>query len=983
MESLISSIDNFNLSEYHTCEADDCSTLIIEPESKLKIIHQNIRSLNRNFNSFCTLLSSINLECDVIILSECWLSCVNTLPSLNGYVGHSTMRNYNQNDGVVIYHKSNLTPKVMQADLNEATALIIQLDLTTVVIGIYRPDCFKDAGLFINSFQQLLLTYQHFSNIIVIGDMNINVTQNNTDRNYNSYIECLTFEGLFLAYDIPTRENSCLDHVVLKTKLKSTSLILQSTITDHYATLFSLDWNGRKSRPNKFIHKINYNNFALEFKSYNLSHIYSITDPEEAMSYLIKMLNTAANNNTNQQKVPLSKSVRKPWMTQGLLRCIRNRDKLHKQVKLQPDNSIIATTYRRYRNFCNSLLKKLKQEYNKELLDSAGKNNKKIWSAIKSISNLEKSKTHPTELLTSDISPKVAINNANQFFSNVGKNLADAIPPTPPFTLNTGISNKNTPSNSFVLLEVTEDEIESHILDLKTDCAVGYDGLSAKMIKLVKDTIVPPLTHIFNSCLKSGIFPNALKKSIICPIHKAGDRGIINNYRPISILPTLSKILERIINNRLVKFIAHNNLLSKNQFGFRSGKSSEDALLTYTNTIAKGLDEGKKCLTIFLDLAKAFDTVSIPLLLGKLESMGIRGKQLDLFESYLSNRTHRVKIDELTSDDLPMLYGVPQGSILGPTLFLCYINDLCDLNIQQCNIVSYADDTTLTFTADTWTEVFSRAQNGFNIVSHWLAANCLTLNSDKTKYVTFSIINSFSSITPQHVLISHKCSFPPSTPCSCILLQHTQSIKYLGIIIDNNLIFDDQTKILAKRIRKLTFIFKQLRDVASKKLIKQVYLALCESLLTYGISCWGGAAKTHMLCVERAQRLILKVALNKPFRFPTRLLHETAGTFTVRQLYIYHTVIRQHSLVEYMAESQDSRHVLSATCMVGHVCPSSKSRTFFLNRFLIFQGPRLYNITNKKLNIYHKCKFEIKKKMTDWLSQLDFEETENLFTILR
>lgn len=132
-----------------------------------------------------------------------------------------------------------------------------------------------------------------------------------------------------------------------------------------------------------------------------------------------------------------------------------------------------------------------------------------------------------------------------------------------------------------------------------------------------------------------------------------------------------------------------------------------------------------------------------------------------------------------------------------------------------------------------------------------------------------------------------------------------------------------------------------------------------------------------MLCVERAQRLILKVALNKPFRFPTRLLHETAGTLTVRQLYIlYHTVIRQHSLVEYMAESQDSRRVFN-------VCPSSKSRTFFLNRFLIFQGPRLYNITNKKLNIYHKCKFEIKKKMTDWLSQLDFEETENLFTILR
>ncbi|CAG9137025.1 unnamed protein product [Plutella xylostella] len=326
--------------------------------------------------------------------------------------------------------------------------------------------------------------------------------------------------------------------------------------------------------------------------------------------------------------------------------------------------------------------------------------------------------SHP--LILPSLPTKVSCNNVNSFFVNIGKNLADDL-------IKSSQSARVCPSltppsttSSFALIHTDPDEIITAIRSLKPHAATGGDGISSVVLKRYSNHLAPILSHIFNLCFEHGVFPSALKKAIIHPIFKSGDRSSPNNYRPIAVLPSLSKILERLINWRFLPYLENNNLISPNQFGFRRNISTSDALLRLTNTIVNHLNNNKKALAIFLDLAKAFDTVPIPALLNKLSLIGVRGAQHVFFRSYLSERLQMVKIGECLSDELEISYGVPQGSILGPILFLVFINDLCNISLTNGSIITYADDTVLLFDANTWIDIQVTAQTGFNTIHNWL-----------------------------------------------------------------------------------------------------------------------------------------------------------------------------------------------------------------------------------------------------------------------
>lgn len=270
------------------------------------------------------------------------------------------------------------------------------------------------------------------------------------------------------------------------------------------------------------------------------------------------------------------------------------------------------------------------------------------------------------------------------------------------------------------------------------------------------------------------------------------------------------------MNIRLVKFLEKYQLLSPYQFGFRRGLSTEDAILALTSSVTETLDKGGKCLAVFLDLKKAFDTVSIPILLHKLEKIGIRGSPLLLFKDYLSDRKQSVKIDKYTSLDQNIIFGVPQGSVLGPTLFLIYINDLTSMAITERHILSYADDIVLVFSGKTWECVQKSAENSLVKVASWLNTNLLTLNTEKTNYICFSIYDSTQPKDDFEIKI-HKC-LTRHRGCLCAKINKVQQTKYLGIILDQRLSWHVHSELIMNRTRKLIWIFKTLRHITTKKL---------------------------------------------------------------------------------------------------------------------------------------------------------------------
>lgn len=328
-------------------------------------------------------------------------------------------------------------------------------------------------------------------------------------------------------------------------------------------------------------------------------------------------------------------------------------------------------------------------------------------------------------------------NYCNKYFNEVGVKMAAQIK-------RTANDYKNRYPTSMFLYPATENEIIQHINSLKNNSSPGIDGITTKMIKLIHPNIMAPLLHV-KSCKstqhnETGIVPDNFKTSIITPVYKNGNATEIYNYGPISIIGNFSKIFEKCLKVRLNDHLNKHQILHKNQFGFRESKITSDAMFEIVNSIKNGLEKNNKCIAVFLDLAKAFDTVPHNRLLEVLEHYGIRGVVLEVFKNYLNNRKQIVGIRDSLSEPLNTQLGIPQGTVLGPLLFIVYINYLLCLNTSKSTI-SYADDTVLIFEEDSWGGVKEKALEGVQKVKEWLDLNQLSLNVEKTKYIAFSITN--------------------------------------------------------------------------------------------------------------------------------------------------------------------------------------------------------------------------------------------------
>lgn len=981
----LNDIDNLSIARSIECDCGDLAVNININKSDLTIISQNIRSIHCNFDDLIANMSCFNFETDVIILTECRLDPNKPIPTLTNYHSYVTTRQLNQNDGVVAYIKDTLKASVTELSLSHATCLQINI-LNNIILGIYRSPSNTNAEPFINSLAHHLDNLNSEKrNVVVAGDININLKPKHTEQTYElnnrtSYLNMLSGHGILSGHTLSTRESSCLDHFMLKINRKRHTAfiaILRTTITDHRTTFLSLSKIKHFQPSPKHITKIDFESALQYLKNKNLSTLLFCENPNDVTERLIQYLVESLKLNTTSHTIPKSKRIIKPWITEGILRCIRNRNKLQKQSRDDPHNIINKITYARYRNHCNNLIKKLKRKYERNLLSKSLNNNKLLWKNLKNITYTNKSTKTNSALTNLKTSPIESANYINQYFANIGNQLAKDIQQTVTQNeLNLYLRSLPSFSKSFVLLDTDIDEVNCVLNSLKPDSAPGWDNISTRYLKHVKYEIIPIITHIVNLCFKQGTFPNLLKKSIITPIYKGGQEDDVNNYRPISVIPVIAKILEKILNSRLINYLQTNNILSPSQFGFRRGVSTEDAVTSLTTLLVKELDKGTRCLTVFIDLKKAFDTVSIPILVQKLEKIGIRDTQLSIFSDYLTNRKQQVKLDNFVSEDVDVTCGVPQGSVLGPTLFLIYLNDLCNMTLNKGKIFSYADDTAIVFTGTTWAETKLNSEKGMIQVASWLKTNLLTLNTNKTNYICFSIYKNVQPELDFNIKI-HECGSAIDHHCNCPKINKVNQVKYLGITLDQSLSWYPQIEKLSARIRKFVWIFKTLRHIVprsgiSRNLLNDVYISLVQSVIIYCIPIWGGARKTRFLELERAQRTLIKVMYFKKRTFPTYELYQICNLLSVRKLYIIHLVLKKHKTIPLSSDISARRRKKNNVACMPFV------KTEFAKIQYDKRSSYLYNKINKQIDIHTKPFKECKSLLIKWINKLSYDEVENL-----
>ena len=405
---------------------------------------------------------------------------------------------------------------------------------------------------------------------------------------------------------------------------------------------------------------------------------------------------------------------------------------------------------------------------------------------------------------------------------------------------------------SFVFEPVLTKEIELEILLTPTKKTYGLYSCPTRVLKSARHIIAGPLATLINISVQKGNFPSKLKYAKIVPVYKDGDESEPCNYRPISLLSIFNRIFEKVMYNRLKSFLNKHDIFYQKQYGFRDQRSTEHAILDIVNKIQENMDKGMFSCGVFIDLQKAFDTVNHHILLQKLNHYGVRGIINDWFHSYLIGRIQSTQIRSHFSKKEKTLSGVPQGSVLGPLLFLIYINDIYNVS-DKLEFYLFADDTNLLYADKNLKSLETTMNLELSKVCEWLTANKLSLNIKKTNFVIFH---------PYQKRLNHEVTLKiyDNHTHKQFSLERKDYIKYLGVLIDNHLTWKYHISHVASKISRNIGIIARLRHFTPFSTLQHVYRSLIFPYLSYGLVAWGLAAQSHLekilVLQKRAVRLM-------------------------------------------------------------------------------------------------------------------------------
>jgi len=482
---------------------------------------------------------------------------------------------------------------------------------------------------------------------------------------------------------------------------------------------------------------------------------------------------------------------------------------------------------------------------------------------------------HKNERLSND--PDIA-NAFCEFFTNIGPEYANKIPQAPKTPQQ---YLKNNIRNSIFLNPTDPEEVAKLIQNLKSKNSSGHDNITSKLLKHLNDELKSPICDLINKSINSGIFPDVYKLAEVVPIYKSKNKEETNNYRPISLLPTISKILEKIIHKRVYKFLQKNKILYDSQYGFRPNHSTNDAITELVADVTKSFEDKNNTLSIFLDLSKAFDTIDHTILLHKLNHYGIRGTSLNWFKSYLENRKQYVKINNHKSNTKNVICGVPQGSVLGPLLFILYINDLPN-SLSHTHAIIFADDTTIYSESKCINTLYNNINTDLMSLSDWFKSNKLSLNISKTNYMLFT-----NNVTNEAALNKLRLTIGTEE------IEKKHNIKFLGIIIDDKLNWQKHIEYTKNKISGTTYVLKMVKNVLPYQNMKTLYNSLIQPYLEYGIINWGGTHENHLNKLRVQQKKTIRMITRSKYNEHTKPIFKQLNILDLNKLYL-------HKMVQFM-----------------------------------------------------------------------------------
>lgn len=870
------------------------------------LIHFNARSIRKNNDYISTFLRSLEHSFSFICLSETWLCNDDAL--LYGFPHYQSEfchRPSSSHGGAAIFI-SQLISYSRRLDIainvTHCESVFIELDKSFIegadknfILGcIYRSPS-SSVPEFLASldavFEKLSLENK---NVVLVGDININLLDIDS-KTPADYIACFSGFGYESLIQHPTRctflgPETLLDHAISNISPAPASGVVSVDITDHYPIFLTFSAVAAKSLPCFSTSVFNRDKFVEIVTSTDWSRIDALQDGGKAIEEFCNIIHNAISTSTSTVKCKKRyKYPGNPWVTQGLLRSMRKKENLYRKTKKKPFNSSLARRYQNYSKVLNNLLRAAKERYYVGEFNKNKNNPKKQWKLFNNFLNRSACNVPVSEVNYNGVIHKsgdVANAFCEYFFS------------LPKPQLSSSYSDIYRSSHTFYLSPVSPDEVYLTILGLK-DTSAGLDNIRASHLKAVADVISSTLCIIINRIFEGGIFPQILKKAKIIPVFKKGDRLLISNYRPISILSSISKIIERLFVKRLNDFLAKYDLLKPNQFGFRAGSSTNLALLSLTDYIKKSIDSGLLVGSVFIDFTKAFDTINHNILFHKLDMYGIRGPALSFLRSYLINREGKVYNGEHSSDTKIINQGVPQGSIIGPLLFIIYINDIVD-HLQSDHCVLYADDTTLSCAHKSLPPLVSLLNGVLTKAMDWCHKNHLIINPSKTKFMLFRSEQK-------------RVSFKPAINLGTDTIHVSDHVIFLGVHLDSHLKFRNHFNYLRRKTAYGIRALIKARQFFPRHALLSLYFAFIHSHLIYGIVAWGNTYNCHITYVQHIQNQAIRIITNSSFYSSASTLLAQNNVLSVRKLFQYNII----TLLFKLLTNQLLFHFIELSCLTN------------------------------------------------------------------